>query len=60
MAEAAIRTLSADQALDARTFREEVVGSCAPAIIRGLVSDWPAAANGRVSWVKLKPVRSSL
>ena len=47
MAEAAIRTLTADQALDARTFRDEVVGSCAPAIIRGLVSDWPAARAAR-------------
>ena len=48
MSEAALRTLAADQALDLQSFREDIVGACAPAVIRGLVSDWRAVRAARV------------
>jgi hypothetical protein len=47
VAGAALRTLSAGQALDANLFRERVVAACAPVVIRGLVADWPAVRAAR-------------
>lgn len=38
----ALRTVSANQELDRDSFLEEIVGGCAPVVIRGLVADWPA------------------
>src|SRR5215831_19652906 len=41
-----LRTLPADQALDAEAFRQ-IVGGCAPVVIRGLVADWPVTRAAR-------------
>ena len=35
--------------VDARTFTEEIVTQYQPAVLRGLVGDWPAVARGRES-----------
>ena len=48
MAQVAISTLqAAGQTLEPETFRREIVGSCAPAVIRGLVADWPVTRAAR-------------
>ena len=36
------RIISAGSGLDATTFASDIVGACAPVVIRGLVADWPA------------------
>src|SRR5437868_1421135 len=47
MAQAVLQTLFAGQAPDRETFSRDIVGSCAPAVIRGLVSDWPVTRAAR-------------
>jgi hypothetical protein len=42
-----LRTVPADQTLDAEAFRREIVGGCAPVVIRGLVADWPVTRAAR-------------
>src|SRR4051812_44422559 len=44
---AALRTLSADEAPDRERFLAEVVASCAPVVLRGLVADWPVTRAAR-------------
>ena len=35
--------------VDLRTFREEIVPADRPAVLKGLVQDWPAVREGRKS-----------
>src|SRR5689334_13458103 len=44
----ALRTLSAGQAPPSReSFQEDIVGGCAPVVLRGLVADWPVTRAAR-------------
>ena len=49
MSEATLRIIPAGHRLDRETFDRDVVGGCAPAVLRGLVAQWPAvtAAQGQ-------------
>ncbi len=47
MAEAALRTIPAGQGPDPDSFLKDIVGSCAPVVIRGLVADWPVVRAAR-------------
>ncbi len=52
------RTISAGSGLDREAFAADIVGPCAPVVIRGLVSDWPAvrAAAGEGVLAYLAPM----
>jgi hypothetical protein len=47
MAEGMLRTLTASQAPDRETFLRDIVGSCRPVVLRGLVSHWPVVQAAR-------------
>jgi hypothetical protein len=53
MSEAALTPIRELSRPDAETIRREVIGSGHPAVLRGLVSDWPAVAAGRRSPVAM-------